>query len=167
MKKLIREPFTNSIGQTINVGEEVLAVTTGYAHNVNTRVAVYAGFVTTGTSKSVTVMMYEPTTKWRHVETGIEVPNYYSDKRIKDYAYPKWADYAALAPAGTPEYKEAMDKYRAAGVARQDFISKIKDEYESFKVPHWRRSTLQLNRIFKIENSLSIAALKSLKLPTS
>jgi hypothetical protein len=43
--KLQEVPFKNDIGQTIEPGDRVVAVTTGYGHNVDVRQGVYAGTV--------------------------------------------------------------------------------------------------------------------------
>ena len=40
---VVAEPFTNEIGQTINPGDEVVVVTTGYAHRVNVYTAKFLG----------------------------------------------------------------------------------------------------------------------------
>ena len=36
-------PFTNNIGQVINVGDRVICVSTGYSHQVGVREGVYTG----------------------------------------------------------------------------------------------------------------------------
>lgn len=41
---LIEQPFTNEFG-TINVGDTVIAVTTGYSHNVSVSKAKYLGYI--------------------------------------------------------------------------------------------------------------------------
>lgn len=43
--KLEEIPFTNNIGQTINPGDRVVIVTTGYSHRVHVRTGTYAGKV--------------------------------------------------------------------------------------------------------------------------
>lgn len=43
MKKYDEVSFVNHFGQTINVGDQVVAVTTGYRHSVSVRKAVYLG----------------------------------------------------------------------------------------------------------------------------
>lgn len=43
ISELVEEPFVNSIGQTINPGDTVVAVTTGYGHNVSTFTGVFKG----------------------------------------------------------------------------------------------------------------------------
>lgn len=42
-KKYLEEAFTNEFGQVINPGDSIIAITTGYAHNVNIRPATYLG----------------------------------------------------------------------------------------------------------------------------
>lgn len=43
VSKLVVEPFTNEIGQTINPGDKVVAVTTGYGHAVDIITGVFEG----------------------------------------------------------------------------------------------------------------------------
>lgn len=43
VSKLVVEPFTNEIGQTINPGDKVVAVITGYNHNVRIITGVFEG----------------------------------------------------------------------------------------------------------------------------
>lgn len=42
-KTYLEEPFTNDIGQVINVGDRIIAVTTGYSHDVRVHEGVYLG----------------------------------------------------------------------------------------------------------------------------
>ena len=43
-KPIIKESFTNKFG-TVNVGDTVMAVTTGYSHNVSVYKAIYLGYI--------------------------------------------------------------------------------------------------------------------------
>jgi len=43
-KQIIQAPFTNDFG-TVNVGDLVMAVTTGYSHNVSVYKAKYLGYI--------------------------------------------------------------------------------------------------------------------------
>ena len=43
-KPIVQESFTNEFG-TVNVGDTVMAVTTGYSHNVSVRRATYLGYI--------------------------------------------------------------------------------------------------------------------------
>lgn len=43
-KSLIKEPFTNEFGM-INVGDDVMVVTTGYSHRVSVYKAKYLGYI--------------------------------------------------------------------------------------------------------------------------
>lgn len=172
MSKVFKtEPFKNSIGQTINVGEEVLYVTTGYGHNVTTGIGVYAGFYDYGNSqyysKRVVVMKYCPQTRYRHNETGIEVDYWWQDARVKAMTYPSYTEYYTQHKYGTPEYKDGVERYKAACAKYQEDRQAIYDnDYTAFKIPRWGRTTLQLNRIFKIAPTLSEEALNILTLPT-
>ena len=42
-RELVAEPFTNSIGQVINPGDKVVAVTTGYGHSVSVFTGIFEG----------------------------------------------------------------------------------------------------------------------------
>jgi hypothetical protein len=43
ISELVEEPFVNSIGQTINPGDTIVAITTGYSHRVSTFTGVFKG----------------------------------------------------------------------------------------------------------------------------
>ena len=43
-KPIVQESFTHEFG-TVNVGDTVMAVTTGYSHNVSVRRATYLGYI--------------------------------------------------------------------------------------------------------------------------
>jgi hypothetical protein len=51
--KLIAQTWTNSIGQTINPGDKVLSIATGYSHSTKVREGVFLG--TVNGNPSVTV----------------------------------------------------------------------------------------------------------------
>lgn len=41
--KYLEEAFTNEFGQVIQPGQTIIAITTGYSHNVHIRQAIYLG----------------------------------------------------------------------------------------------------------------------------
>lgn len=43
VKDRLEEPFTNSLGQVINVGDSVVAISQGYNKSIKVRVATYVG----------------------------------------------------------------------------------------------------------------------------
>lgn len=166
------ESFTNQLGQTVNVGDQIAYVTTGWS-NAYVNHGVYAGYWENAIgnnytpSKRVVVMKYSPRTKYRHNETGIEVDYWWNDKRVKEIPYPQYKDYYDHADynnnrekylAGIERYKLAVEEYNTAR-------ERIQDDYTMFKIPNWGRTTLQLNRIIKIEPILSDEALSILTLP--
>jgi hypothetical protein len=53
-------PFTNRIGQTVNVGDRVVVVTTGYCHRVNVREGVFLGV----TNNHPTIQVIEDSACW-------------------------------------------------------------------------------------------------------
>ena len=171
-KVLKKEAFTNSIEQTINVGDPILIVTSGYSHNVNTYVGVYAGFhdydKTQWSSKRVVAMKYTPRTKYRHNETGIEVDYWWDDKRVKEIPYPQYKDYYDYADYNNDhkKYLEGVARYKQALKDYTKARENIQAEYTAFQVPHWTRTTLQLNRIFSTVHAFSTEALSKLVLPS-
>ena len=54
-KTLIEKPFMSEFGE-VNVGDEVVFVTTGYSHNVNFNKGVYKGYIETDGEKRVKVL---------------------------------------------------------------------------------------------------------------
>ena len=43
MNKFEAAPFTNELGQTINIGDRIICVSTGYSHRISVREGVYTG----------------------------------------------------------------------------------------------------------------------------
>lgn len=147
--------YTNSIGQVINPGDEVVIFTQGYNHSVNTKKGVYLGLKGKGCSCRVT----EKHTKYRHKETGEEVGFYYNDDYKARYNDSnEWPRPPSGFRYGTPEYQQAYEVYRKEYDAWQVKQQKIQELYEQFEVPYFRHTTLQLNRIYKIDTSLADSA---------
>lgn len=73
-KQLIQKPFTNDFG-TVNVGDTVMAVTTGYSHNVSVYKATYLGYIESENSwsktkeKKVKLAVHEIAREWYHKGT--------------------------------------------------------------------------------------------------
>lgn len=141
--------FTNSIGQVIKPGDEVVIVTSGYNHDVHINSGIYLG--RKGSKDGVSCRVTEHYTHYRHKETGVEYKHtWYNDPRVKAMVYPKM-DYSH--PYKSPEYDEAYKVYREEYEKVTSQIQEIGKEYEPFKVPYFRYTTLQKNRIFKIDTS--------------
>lgn len=151
--KLEVKEFKNSIGQVIQPGDEVVIITSGYNHNTRTNRGRYLGV----TGRGVTVSIWNPEIRYRHIATGFETRSWYNDKRVKDDPYVKY-DYSIKY--GTPEYSAAQAAYKRLSEERQARIEAIGTEYERFEIPRYRKSTLQLNRIFKIDTTIIDAAQK-------
>lgn len=120
--ELVQEPFVNSIGQTINPGDKVVAVTTGYGHRVNIITGVFEGVrrQNTGAKKIVGTRIGEVPVKSTRAVYG-------EDGEHTEMRY----DYTArkMAPTGR--------KYNIVTEVTQ------------------RKSSLQLNRVFKVDTNLA------------
>lgn len=120
--ELVEEPFVNCIGQTINPGDKVVAVTTGYGHNVNIITGVFEGVRRqTNGSKAIvgTRIGGVPAKRTRSVYT-------------EDGMYPEM------------KYDYTTRKYIPSG-RRYNLVT---------EVTH-RKSSLQRNRVFKVDTNLS------------
>jgi hypothetical protein len=124
--KVVAEPFTNSIGQTINPGDDVVVVTTGRGHSVNVYTAKFAGVRRDKESNEfVGTSVYNiPDIKIVTVWTPDGI---YEDKRYKGY---------------NPETRK--HEYESTG-----------RRYNRVKQQCFRTSCLQLNRLFKIDTPLT------------
>ena len=120
--ELVEEPFVNSIGQTINPGDKVVAVTTGYGHRVNIITGVFEGVrrLNTGTKRIVGSRIGGVPVKRNRVvytEDGENIEQRY------DYQNRK------MVPTGR----------------RYNIITEVTQ----------RKSSLQQNRVFKVDTNLS------------
>lgn len=129
--------YTNDIGQTINPGDEVVIVTTGYSHSVSTNKATYLGLHTNGGAQCVKKVK---TSYYAFKDTGERVPYTYfqeNNKRldawIREYREKNLGKYAYY---NEPEYN----------VIRAEAMDKVELKYEYVD----RRTTLKLNRIYKL-----------------
>jgi hypothetical protein len=154
----------NSLGQTIKPGDNVIVVTTGYNHQVNIKPGVYLGKKNDGCSCRVT----EHHTHYRFKETGESVGSRWDDhakKRGVFPDYPKYERYPIDSPKYGPDYTEKYKEWRIGFDAHSKEQQKITNEYngkwnevfeqyEPFKVSYFRHTTLQLNRIYKMDTSV-------------
>lgn len=68
-QNIIEKPFTNDFG-TVNVGDTVMLVTTGYSHNVHVKKGTYLGYIESTnswnqkTEQKVKVAVQESTSEW-------------------------------------------------------------------------------------------------------
>jgi hypothetical protein len=147
----------NNIGQTINPGDEVVIVTSGYNHSVSIKRGTYLGKKNKGCSCRVV----ESNTKYRFKETGEDVGHWWHDHARKRGVMPErpvQPIYPRSARWGSPEYSEQQEeirklssKYSEEYSQYNEKVRKIGEDYESFKVPYDRYTTLQLNRIYKLD----------------
>lgn len=145
--------FKNMIDQEIAPGDDVVIVTTGYGHSVSTKKGTYLGKHANG---GVQCKVYEPRTRYLHKPTQTEVDYFWNDPRYQAIPYASWRGQGLRY--GTPEYAAEQERYRKEQEEAQAKRQAISDEYEPFKVPHYRRTTLQLNRIFKLDTTMVEAA---------
>lgn len=129
--------FTNDIGQVINPGDEVVIVTTGYGHSVNTYKGTYIGRHTNGGAQCVKKVK-NPYYAYKGTDDRIHY-SFFTEMNNKLNA---WAtEYRAKNPGKYGYYNEP--DYKAI---REEYMSKVelKNEYVD------RRTTLQRNRIYKL-----------------
>lgn len=129
--------FTNDIGQVINPGDEVIIVTTGYSHSVSTNKGTYIGLHKNGGAQCVKKVK---TTYYAFKDTGERVPwTYFGEMNNKLNA---WAiEYRKNNPGKYGYYNEP--EYKAL---REESMIRVETKTEYVD----RRTTLQLNRIYKL-----------------
>lgn len=117
---LIEQPFTNEFG-TVNVGDMVMAVTTGYSHNVNVSKAKYLGYVESVGWRGATVK-----------KVKLEVQDYHHVWYYKGTNV-RWAYNYAEAIA--PDFKEKIESRRVPYTRKTTLnlnrIAPIKDSEHS------------------------------------
>ena len=150
-KPVLKEvEFTNNLGQVIKPDDEVVIITSGYNHRVNIRQGVYLGTKNDNASCRVT----EYHTKYRFKETGEDVGYYWSDHRTKTFGEDPFPRTKSGLRYGTPEYSEAYAEYQRLYGEWQKRQLEYAAKYEEFKVPYYRHTTLQLNRIYKLDTNI-------------
>jgi hypothetical protein len=120
--ELVEEPFVNSIGQTINPGDKVVAITTGYGHRVNIITGVFEG-----------VRRQNSSTKGIVGSRIGGVPV----KRTRS-VYSEDGEHAEM------KYDYTTRKYIPSG-RRYNLVTEVT----------YRKSSLQRNRVFKVDTNLS------------
>lgn len=118
--ELIAEPFINSIGQVINPGDKVVAVTTGYSHRVRVFTGIFEGVrrQKNGSKQIVGSRVGSIPVKWNERV-------YAEDGQHEEMKY-DWAQRKSI-PTGK----------------RYNLVPKVT----------YRKSSLQLNRVFKIDTA--------------
>lgn len=117
VSKLVVEPFKNELGQTINPGDKVMAVTTGYGHTVDIITGVFEGVRRHNTSNNITGTSLK------------DVPVHYVEREYCDNGEHEETSY---------DWKT----YKSVPTGRR---------YNLIKKVNTRKSTLQLNRIFRLD----------------
>ena len=117
------EPFTNEIGQTLNPGDKVVAVSTGYGHQVNVFEGVFEG-----------VYRGNLYNKGKITGTRIgQVPVNWNER-----VYSEDGEFA--------EVRFDYNVYRSVPTGlRYNLVPKTR----------YRKSSLQRNRVFKIDTALT------------
>jgi hypothetical protein len=166
LKPYDAKPFTNDLKHTINPGDQVLVVTkcTG---SVCVQVGRYVGrrdgVGYRSNATNVLVEFDEQHERWQHKETGALVWEWsVSDPTVK---FPSWPTYPRHPgwSASQEQLKQHQDasaiiqkKYeddqKAARAANKAYLEA---NYTKVVEKYVRRSTLQLNRIYPVNMSLS------------
>lgn len=118
-------PFTNSLNQTINPGDDVVAVTTGYGHNVSIFKAKYLGM----RGDRCVLDAQASTRKFVNADG-------------QEYSWTQ--EFRELPPVSYHPY----DTYRQRNEEREALAKERRKGYEYKDFPYIRRTTLNLNRIF-------------------
>lgn len=80
------EPFTNELGQTIQPGDHIIAVSQGYNHSTKVRKGIYLGVRFTSKGKVSTVVVKVQMSGYRWVDASGE-PCHYSGEGVKNEKY--------------------------------------------------------------------------------
>jgi hypothetical protein len=118
------ESFTNMIGQNLNPGDAVVAVSTGYGHSVHTFTGIFEGVYRSPKNQIVGTRVGNIVVKYNEIE-------YDDNGKIEETRY-DWNSYKRV-PTGK----------------RYNLLEKQK----------YRRSSLQRNRVFKIDTALEKAVI--------
>lgn len=129
MSELVVESWTNSIGQTINPGDEVIYVGTGYSHSVSVNKGVFAG------------VRYADVRRSRPVKD--ENGNIVMDERYGG-RYPKQEIYTVREPVAV-----RVDK-----VNRGKQYKYIDGKYTKTEEDVYGVATLPRMRVYKIDTSV-------------
>lgn len=126
LSKVVAEPFTNSIGQTIHPGDDVVVVTTGRCNSVNVFTGKFAGvrFDKINGNMVGTAVSQIPVTCNERV--------FSENGSIEEERYIGW------------HHGERRHLYEKTG-RRYDLVKKV----------GYRKSSLQRNRLFKIDTPLT------------
>lgn len=128
MSKLVAEAFTNDIGQTLNPGDEVVVVTTGYGHSVSVFTGKFAGVR-------------------RHKESNKIVGTCVSD-------IPVTRNERVFCEDGEREEEKYVGHDPKTW---RSIYEKTGRRYNLVPVTQYRKSALQLNRVYRIDNPLTKA----------
>lgn len=130
-------PFTNNIGQVIQPGDEVVIVTTGYSHRVNTCKGTYLGLHKNNGAQCVKQIR---TSYYTFKNTGERVPSsFWAEMQAEQTAW--ISNYVKNNPGSYSYYTDP--EYKAI---RASYFDQIETQYYMID----RRTTLQRNRIYKI-----------------
>ena len=120
------ESFTNSIGQVIRPGDEVVAIATGYGHSVSVFKGIFEGVYKANENS------------WSEKGTIV-------GSRVGSIPYVRHEyEYTEDGAHDERAYDYKRNKYVATG-----------RRYNLVPTTKYRKSTLQRNRVFKIDTSLT------------
>lgn len=134
MSELVVEPWTNAIGQTINPGDEVIYVGTGYGHSVSVKKGKFGGV------RYADVRRYRPL---KDADGNAIMDERYGGK------YPKQEIYTSREPVAVRvEEVNRGHKYTYGYDENGKYFSKESDEI------HYGVATLPRMRVYKIDTSV-------------
>jgi len=135
MSELRIEPFTNEFGQTINPGDEVVYVATGYSHQVNVNRGRYQG------------LWYNNVTRTRKVKDTDG--NVVMEERY-GRQYPKREYYTEMAPTAV-RLDNVPRGYKYTEVWNEEKQRKVWTKTDEMR---YGTTTLPRKRVYKIDTSM-------------
>jgi hypothetical protein len=135
MSELRIEPFKNEFGQTINPGDEVVYVATGYSHQVSVNRGRYQG------------LWYKNVTRTREVKD--DDGNVVMEERY-GRQYPKREYYTEMAPTAV-RLNNVPRGYKYTEVWNEEKQRKVWTKTDEMR---YGTTTLPLMRVYKIDTSM-------------
>jgi len=126
VNKFVPESYTNDLGQTLNPGDDVVFVTTGYGHHVSVETGKFEGVYRNLENEKIAGTRIGsvpvPTHKIVYDENG-------------EHEEQNWKGWDP--------------------VSRQTIWEKTGKRYNRVPIVNYRKSSLQRNRVFKVETPLA------------
>ena len=126
VNKFVSESFTNDLGQTLQPGDDVVFVTTGYGHNVRIETGKFEGVYRNLKNENIAG------TRIGTVPVHTHEIVYAEDGEHEEFDWGSWDN-----------------------EKRRYVVNPTGKRYNRIPVVKYRKSSLQLNRVFKIETPLA------------